>query len=194
MGVIYCWLYPDFADFEVMVALHRLRNAGGMEIVPLAETLEPVKSQSGLVYLPKEQIDRADPQAEGIILPGGPIRMDQNAVLPLLQAMDEQKKLIAAICFGPQFLARAGILNRHLFTTSCQPEMLEALSVADFFPRQHFRDQRVVRDGHVITAQGPALVDFAAEVCRYFGVYETGEQEYRELWNICDGRKGTQHA
>lgn len=194
MGVIYCYLYPDFADFEVTVALHRLKNAGGKEIVPIADTMAPVKSQSGLFYLPQATIQEADAEAEGILIPGGPIGPGQNALLPLLQAMDGKKKLLAAICFGPQFLARAGILNRHLFTTSCTAEHLASLNVPDFFPRHNEKPERVVRDGHVISAQGPALVDFAAEVCRYFGVYETDEKEHRELWNICDGKKGEFHA
>ena len=42
-------------------------------------------------------------------------------------------------------------------------------------------DQRVVRDGNVITAQGHAFIDFAIEICRYLDVYATPEQEYAEL-------------
>lgn len=195
MAVIYCYLYPEFADFEVTILLHRLHNAGGMQVITLGEKMEPVKSQSGLVYLPDALLSRARAEdAAGLVIPGGPICNQQNAALPLIRAMDEQGRLLAAICFGPQFLGRAGVLDRHLFTTSCSEETIRHLGVADPFPRQNFRDARVWQDGHVITAQGHAPVDFAAAVCRYFGVYDDPEKEYRELWNICDGKKGKFHA
>ena len=42
MKTIYCYIYPDFADFEVTILVHRLRNAGGYKIVTLAETEEPL--------------------------------------------------------------------------------------------------------------------------------------------------------
>ena len=187
MRTIYCYIYPDFADFEVTILLHRLRNAGGCRIVTIAETPEPVMAQSGLRYLPDMRIADADAsQADALIIPGGPIRNDQNAILPLVRAMDVQGKLLAAICFGPQFLARAGVLDARRFTTSCSPETAARQEGGDPFPRRNFQQARVVQDGHVITAQGHAPVDFAAAVCRAFQVYSDPAREYGELWKICD--------
>lgn len=187
MGVVYCYIYPDFADFEVTVLLHRLRNTGGRRIVTIAETLEPVLSQSGLRYLPDRLIAQADADgADALVIPGGPIRNEQNAILPLVRAMDERGKLLAAICFGPQFLARAGVLQGRCYTTSCKPETAASQPGGDPFPRHHFRGGRVVQDGHVITAQGYAPVDFAAAVCRWLEVYHDARREYAELWQICD--------
>lgn len=193
MKTIYCYIYPDFADFEVTILLHRLRNAGGYKIVSLAEAEEPVMSQSGLRYLPDKRIREAEAnEAAGLIIPGGPICNEQNAIVPLVQKMDEQGKLLAAICFGPQFLGRAGVLDGHTYTTSCSEETIRQLNVCDPFPRCNFRSARVWQDGYVITAQGHAPVDFAAAVYRYLGVYDDPEKEYRELWKICD--RGEEHA
>lgn len=193
MSKIYCYIYPNFADFEVTILLHRLRNAGRYTIVTLADTDEAVLSQSGLRYLPDMRISEASAaDAAGLIIPGGPIRNEQNTIVPLVQAMEEQRKLLAAICFGPQFLGRAGVLDRHEFTTSCSEETIRQLGVSDPFPRQNFHQARVWQDGHVITAQGHAPVDFAAAVCRHLGVYQDTEKEYRELWKICD--RGEEHA
>ena len=195
MSILYCYIYPDFADFEVTILVHRLRNAGRYTIVTLAETEEPVMSQSSLRYLPDLLISEANAEeAAGLIIPGGPICNEQNAIVPLVQKMDEQGKLLAAICFGPQFLGRAGVLDRRLYTTSCSEETILQLGVQDPFPRQHFRQARVVQDGHVITSQGHAPVDFAAQVCRYFGVYRDAAQEYSQLFNICDTGEGNRHA
>ncbi|MBR6808848.1 MAG: DJ-1/PfpI family protein [Clostridia bacterium] len=195
MKTIFVYLYPEMADFEVVIALHRLRNAGGFEIVTISESLDKVQSQSGLWYVPDRRIAdaRAD-DAAGLIIPGGPINNEQNAILPLIREMDSQGKLLAAICFGPQFLGRAGVLDRHGYTTSCTEESILQMGAADPFPRQNFRPGRVVRDGHVITAQGHAPVDFAAQICRYFSVYKDAEQEYSQLFNICDTEERNLHA
>ena len=195
MKTIFVYLYPEMADFEVVIALHRLRNAGGFEIVTISESLDKVQSQSGLWYVPDRRIaDARAEEAAGLIIPGGPINNEQNAILPLIREMDSQGKLLAAICFGPQFLGRAGVLDRHLYTTSCSEETILQLGVQDPFPRQLFRQARVVQDGHVITSQGHAPVDFAAQVCRYFGVYRDAAQEYSQLFNICDTEEGSRHA
>jgi putative intracellular protease/amidase len=182
MSSILCYIYPDMADFEVVLALHRLRNAGQRQIITVAETMAPVVSQSGLQYIPDMTIDQAaDIDAEALIIPGGPINNDQNAILPLIRRMDAAEKLLCAICFGPQFLGRAGVLDRHAFTTSCTVKHIASQGGADPFPRGHFVNRRVVRDGHVITAQGHAFVDFAQEICRALRVYATPEQEYSAL-------------
>lgn len=179
MKTIYCYLYPDMADFEITLLIHRLRCIGGRRIVTLAETLEPVISQSGLCYLPDRTIGQADAdEAEALIIPGGPINNDQNAILPLIGQLLAQQKLVAAICFGPQFLARAGALAGIRYTTSCTPEHITELGITDPFPRAGFVDRRVVEDGHVITAQGHALVDFAQAVCRRLGAVTTSHQEW----------------
>jgi len=182
MSAILCYIYPDMADFEVVVALHRLRNAGRRQILTIAESKAEVVSQSGLRYLPDMTIGEAlHTDAEALIIPGGPINNDQNAILPLIRQMDANGRLIAAICFGPQFLGRAGLLDSHRFATSCTAAHIAALGVEDPFPRQHFVDRRVVCDGNVITAQGHAFIDFAIEICRYLKVYSTAQQEYAEL-------------
>ena len=185
MPCILCYIYPDMADFEVIVALHRLRNAGRRQIITIADTPEEIVSQSGLRYVPDMTVAEAMAlEAEALIIPGGPINNEQNKVLPLIRRMDAQGKWLAAICFGPQFLARAGVLDSRRFTTSCTEAHIEALGVDDPFPRENWVDQRVVQDGHVITAQGHAFVDFAVALCRCLKVYDTSEQEYAELGRI----------
>lgn len=185
MSTILCYIYPDMADFEVIVLLHRLRNAGRRKIITIAETPVEIVSQSGLRCLPDMTIAEAQSlDAEALIIPGGPINNDQNAILPLIRRMDAQGRLLAAICFGPQFLGRAGVLDAHRFTTSCTPEHIAAQGVADPFPRINFVDRRALCDGNIITAQGHAFIDFAQEVCRYLHIYADPAQEYNELGKI----------
>ena len=98
---------------------------------------------------------------EALILPGGPIRPQRDELTQLICKIDAEKKLLAAICFGPQYLGRAGILDQHRFTTSCSEETIQSLGVSDPYPRKNYVEARVVRDEHVITAKGSAFVDFA---------------------------------
>ena len=184
MSKILCFVSEDMADFEVTLVLYRLRNVGKRDIVAVGYTLDPICSESGLRYLPDITLAAALhlDDVEGLLIPGGPIRPQQPVLTDLILKLDGEKKLLAAICNGPQYLGRAGILTRRKFTTSCSPEKIAELGVNDPFPRQNYVDRRVVRDGHVITAQGRAFVDFAFEVFTYLDIYQANPQEQQRLF------------
>ena len=184
MSKILCFVSEDMADFEITLVLHGLKNAGKRDIIAVGYTLDPISSQSGLRYLPDMTLAEALhlDDIEGLILPGGPIRPQQPVLTDLIVKHDAEEKLLAAICFSPQYLGRAGILAHRKFTTSCPPEKIAELQVEDPFPRQNYVDQRVVRDGHVITAQGRAFVDFTFEVFTYLDIYQADPQEQERLF------------
>ena len=119
------------ADFEITLVLHGLKNAGKRDIVAVGYTLDPISSQSGLRYLPDMTLAEALhlDDLEGLIIPGGPIRPQQPVLTDLIVKLDAEEKLLAAICFGPQYLGRAGILAHRKFTTSCPPEKIAELQV-----------------------------------------------------------------
>jgi putative intracellular protease/amidase len=92
-----------------------------------------------------------------------------------VKELNYNHKLIAAICAAPWILAKAGILEDRNFTTSIvqwQEMHREILGSDDPFPRKGFVNERVVRDGNIITAKGVAFIDFAVEVCDYFGLFK----------------------
>lgn len=188
MGKILCYIYENMADFEISLLLHRLRNTGKRSIVSISEDCAPFQAQSGLTYLAEKRI--ADISLENLeeydalIIPGGPINPEQNAICPLIRAMLAQGKLVAAICFAPQFLGRAGVLREHHFTTSCSPEKIRQLGCADPFFWENYEACRVVQDGNVITAQGFAFVDFAEKVCDALHVFESEKQKYEQLGRV----------
>ncbi|MBP3544572.1 MAG: DJ-1/PfpI family protein [Lachnospiraceae bacterium] len=198
MGKILCYIYEEKADFEISLLLHRLKNAGAREIISISETTAPVTAQSGLTYIPdraiedivwaeasassEDRVSLAD--VEALIIPGGPINNEQNGICPLARTVAEQGKLLAAICFAPQFLGRAGILDSYQYTTSCSEAKIAQLGCADPFNRENYLFQRTVVDRNVITAQGYAFVDFALEVCRYLKIFTSPEQEYDQLVKI----------
>lgn len=189
MNTILCYASNEMADFEVVLTLQLLRAKGRKDIVPVGIDLSPVVGQSGLTLQPRATLAQALnlPDVEALIIPGGPIRPQPDGLTPLIQKIDREKKLLAAICFGPQYLGRAGILNHHQFTTSCSEDKIKSMQVPDPYPRHNYVEARIICDGNVITAQGSAFVDFAYAVADYLDAFSGHREErdrlYREMMN-----------
>ncbi len=186
MNKILCYIYGEMADFEISLLLHRLRNTGGREIVAVSENLEPLYAQSGLQYIPQmkiEDIDNLD-EYDALIIPGGPINNNQNAICQIASEMILKGKLVAAICFAPQFLGRAGILQHYKYTTSCSEEKIKQLGCEDPYYRPKYVEARTVVDRNLITAKGYAFVDFTGLVCDYLNVFESEQQKYEQLGRV----------
>jgi len=172
---------------------HLLHAVGGREIISLGYDRSPVISQAGFTYLPDRALGQEPDLAEveGLILPGGPIRPQQEALTRLIRAIDGEQKLLAAVCFGPQYLGRAGILARHRYTTSCTPAHIQLLLAPDPFPRENYVEARIVRDGNVITSKGDAFVDFAFAICDYLDVFAGKHEERDRIYTEMMGREAS---
>ncbi len=184
MSKILCFISENMADFEITLVLHKLKNIGNKEIVAVGYTRDSIVSESGLRYVPDltlEEVQDLD-HINGFLMPGGPICPQQSVLTDVLRVLDDRRVLLAAICNGPQYLGRAGILDSRQFTTSCAPDAIARLGVPDPFPRHNYVEQRVVRDGHVITAKGRAFVDFAFEIFTYLNIYQASPQEQQQLF------------
>lgn len=186
MGKILCYIYEGMADFEISLLLHRLRNTGKRDIISISDNLDKLTAQSGLRYYPDFRIDEIgiSDEFEALIIPGGPINNEQNGICGLALEMLEAGKLVAAICFAPQFLGRVGILDKYAYTTSCSVEKIKSLGCEDPFNRKNYVQSRTVVDRNLITAQGYAFVDFAKEVCAYLNIFDSKKQEYEQIDRI----------
>ena len=182
MSKILCFVSDEMADFEITLVFHKLKTIGNKEIITVGYDLAPVVSESGLTYLPNRTIEQVFdlPGVEGLIIPGGPIRSQRDELTELLLELHSQKKLLAAICNGPQYLGRAGILDNHRYTTSCSEDKIKSLQVPNPFPRNNYIEERVVQDENVITAKGRAFVDFSFAIFKYLDIY-TGRVKEMEL-------------
>lgn len=182
MKTILCYLYDGFADFETVLACSGMKGDEELEIVYIAYDNLPLKSSGGLTIFPDKivsEITQTD-DIDGILIPGGSERELKPELEELIKKLNKEKKLIAAICAGPEFLAKAGILKDKRYTTSQTPQDYEEANEPDPFPRKTYQESRIVQDGNIITAQGHAFIDFAFKIWDWFDAYEHDE-ERKEL-------------
>lgn len=179
MGKVLCFIYNDMADFELTLASHFTGRFAEKEIVPVAYEKAVVTAKPGLCYYPRATVKEAlqYEDVDGLIIPGGWNDEQRPELTELIRKLDEEGKLLCAICAGPQYFARAGVLESHKYTTTLTEQEMKEEGKADFFPRQNFVDEKVVRDGNMITAVGHSFVDFAVEIGEYFNIYESPEEK-----------------
>ena len=177
--IIYCFIYDEMTDFEITLACHLLDE---YKVKTIAFEKKKIKAMSGMTYIADETVEEAIQNLEnvsGIIIPGGINLELRNELIILLRKLNEDNKMIAAICAGTQYLARCGILDDRMYTTTIDSEILNTYFPElgdDPFPRQNFIPQNVVQDKNIITAVGNAFVDFAAEINEYLYGKESSKE------------------
>ncbi len=174
MGKILCYIYNDMADFEMTLACSFAGQLLEKELVTIAYTKEIVTSKPGVTYQPKatvkDSLEFTD--VEGLIIPGGWNDELRPELKELIQKLNKENKMLSAICAGPQFLAKSGVLDDKKYTTTLTKSYLDEQDIEDFFPRANFKRKKVVRDKNIITAVGRSFVDFAVEIADYFGAFD----------------------
>jgi len=142
---------PGFQDEEVVYPYYRLLEAGC--------TAEIATKDGAVVYgkygVPARATmattDLKSSEFDAVVLPGGFEAPDRVRLLPEVQQfvreMDEQKKLVAAICHGPWIMISAGICKGRKMTAFWSIEADIKNSGADY---QH--KAPVVLDGNFITS------------------------------------------
>jgi putative intracellular protease/amidase len=122
-----------------------------------------------------------------LVLPGADSWFDgHERVLDLACALLEMGTPVAGICGATYGLARAGLLDSRAHTSNAR----DFLATSGYAGADHYRDERVVDDGGLITAPATAPVEFSAAVFRrlelfppkiidaWYGLYSTGERRY----------------
>jgi len=180
MGKILVFIYDDMADFEITFATHLLGSDSGKSIITIAYEDKIIKSKSGMLYKPsmliKDVLVKDD--IEGLIIPGGWNGEIRIELISLIRKLNENNRLLAAICAGPRYLAKAGVLDNKYYTTSIiewTDKHRFQFDEEDPFPRKNFANVRVLKDRNVITAQGTAFIDFAIEICDWFSLFDSEE-------------------
>jgi putative intracellular protease/amidase len=157
-------VFDTLADWETGHLLAELRTGRftgtSFEIVTVGLTKDPVVTMGGVRIVPDIALADLDPAASSLlILPGAEIWADAEgkAFADAARAFLDAGVPVAAICGATEGLARAGLLDDRAHT-SAAPEVLLATGYAG---AEHYRDERAVVDGDLITAGPQSPVQFA---------------------------------
>ena len=146
-------LADGFEEIEAITGIDVLRRAG-VEVTVCGLNSERIKGSKGIIIVADKILEGNEIEYDACVLPGGMPGAENLAasdkVKKILLDMDNQGKIIAAICAAPAVvLATLGILNDK--SATCYPGMEE-----NFSDTTDYKKDDVVIDENVITSRGPA--------------------------------------
>ncbi len=155
-----------FRDEELEVPLDILRKAGH-DVKIASQTRAKAKGKLGAVVQPDMAFHEANPEYfDCVVVIGGPgakALASNEEVISFLEQASVKGKRICAICVAPMILAKAGVLSGKNATVFPDREAITALRDGGAI----YRDQAVVRDGNVVTSNGPENADlFGQEIVK----------------------------
>jgi transcriptional regulator GlxA family with amidase domain len=176
-------VFDGFDDLDAIAPLEILVAAGfPARVVRPVQHARAVRSAHGLSL---EVPDTLDESPGLVVVPGGGwldgsagVRDQCDGPLPAaLAALHRAGAVVASVCTGAMLLGRAGLLEGRPAVTNRMA--LDDLAAAGADVR---RDARVVDDGSVVTAGGPAAgLDLAIRLVARFAGDEAGQAAARRL-------------
>lgn len=161
------FLADGFEEVEALTVVDYLRRLDKnlVETVAIGGRREVVGAHE-IRVLADKLIDEIDSLEDymGLVIPGGlpgaTNLRDSERVIEIVKEMNEEGKMLGAICAGPIVLARAGVIEGKKITSF--PGFEADLSHGEYL------EENVVVDGNIISSRGPALaVEFALEIINY---------------------------
>lgn len=161
--MIYIFFATGFEEIEAIATLDILRRAE-LDVQSVGVGGRVVEGAHGVVVTC--DISDADARFDGlemVVLPGGmpgTLNLEASTVVQsFIDYVSENGLYLAAICAAPSILGHKGLLDGKSCT--CFPGFESQLGDA------HHSQERVVRDGKLITGKGPgAAIPFAVELVR----------------------------
>lgn len=143
-------LFPNLTQLDFTGPYEVFAKLPNTRVYLLAETLEPIRSERGLTFLPDTTFADA-PVLDVLFVPGGPginPKLEDTTFLHFLKTQGEQARYLTSVCTGSLLLAAAGLLQGYKATTHwLSLDLLRELGV-------EVVAQRVVIDGNRITGGG----------------------------------------
>lgn len=164
-------LLNRFADWEAAYTAVCL-NTGvkpGRPVKYIAKTLsltkEPIISIGGFRVLPDYDIHSLPEDYAGLVLVGGDnwFSPEAESIVPLVEKMIRENKLVAGICNASVFLGKYGFLN-HIKHTSNALGYLKDIAGEKYTGDAHYIEKQAIRDGNIVTANGTAQLEFCREI------------------------------
>lgn len=166
MKKVLLMLSHDVEDVEALATRALLRRAGVDVVTSTFQQHLSIETAFGLTVKVDKNIEDINVESfDMLIIPGGKYVAETIDLHDKMQVLAKQfhglNKPIAAICAGPRFLGRAGMLDGKTFT--CYPG-----SEIDM-PNGHYEpSHKAITDGDLITARGAGCVyEFVTHIVSY---------------------------
>jgi protease I len=144
-----------FRDEELLIPREML-GTEGHKIKIASLTRGKAIGSLGAVVTAEISVHEANPEFfDAIVIVGGPgstALAANDDIFVLLKRAVALKRIIAAICLAPMALANAGVLRGKKATVFRSAVALKTLRAGE----TRIEDKPVIRDGNILTANGPA--------------------------------------
>jgi putative intracellular protease/amidase len=153
-------IYPGFTALDMVGPQYMFASLMGAKIDIVAKSLEPVRSDTGLIFTPSKKFDDALVDFDIFCVPGGTqgtlAAIRDEATVAYVREAGQRARFVTSVCTGSILLGAAGLLDGYRATSHWVTKPL--LSIFGATPT----DGRFVRDRNRITAEGvTAGLDFA---------------------------------
>lgn len=166
------FLFDGFSDWELAYLTPEINKNDLFELVYFSTSGDVVTSMGGLHVKPTISLkDIVFEDLELLVLPGGTAweKGGNTEIEKLTKDMFEVGKPVAAICAATIYLGQIGLLN-DLKHTSSDLNYLKGMA-PEYSGSHLYQNELAVTDGHLITANGIAPIEFAREVFKTIGLY-----------------------
>lgn len=140
-------------DGETLMPMAYLQNRGAtVTVIGLEPGLVSAYNSDIEVRIEQSVRDVRPEHFDALVLPGGRAPSDlreESEVVEFAKAFFETGRPVAAICHGPQILARADVLD------GLEATCIESISDEIKEAGAEYTDKEVVRDGNLITSRVP---------------------------------------
>lgn len=166
-NVIMVVAFRGFRDEEYFVPKEIFQRAG-VEVKTASTKLGIALGDEGGEAHVDFLISEVKPEKfDAVIFVGGPgclQDLDNDDSYRLARETVFQKKILAAICIAPVILAKSGLLKEKKATVWASPLDKTSIKILEDHGAEYV-DKNVVRDGRIITANGPsAAEEFAQKI------------------------------
>lgn len=165
-------VYPEFSLQEVMNLSRLFRWDFDITTEVIATSRNPVQSEEGIQVLPRITTDNfRSEDYTCLILPGcsdfTEAMRDQKLFAFLRSFRNNSTLPIGAICGGPMFLAKAGLLEHKKFTASIYMDFFD---FCPFLERENYVAAPLVVADNIVTAGGSNFNGFAVAMAHLLGL------------------------
>ncbi|MGV0799940.1 DJ-1/PfpI family protein, partial [Mycolicibacterium elephantis] len=161
-------VYPGYTALDFIGPYEVLRNLPDTEVRFVWHEPGPVAADSGVLLIGATHSFDETPSPDIILIPGGGTTFEHardEKVLDWVRRAHQTSTWTTSVCSGSVILAAAGVLEGRRATSHWM-----ALQTLRSFGVEPVGDQRIVREGRIVTAAGvSAGIDLGIWLCGQIG-------------------------